>query len=158
MGLLQTTLSQNKEYKFYTLEECKYDTVMFFEKKYGPVWVDESKRIMKGLGFRYKNCPLKVLFDEARQEGIVFKSFWFEIYPMFSEVYIYFYIDEPKQAEKKWSSSYTGTCLCVEVYLGVRHDSFFKSREQNKFYPLEKDFYETVLPQLKSYEITLFTE
>lgn len=158
ISMLQV-VAQNNEYKFYTLEECKNDTVLFFDRNYGEVWIAPSKRLIEGMGLRYKNCPLKVLFDEARQEGIVFKSFWFEIYPVLGTVSLYFYMDEPEQAERKWSASYTGTCLCVKVNIG-RHadDVFFKSREQEKFYPLKMDFYETFLPKLTSFEVSVYTE
>ena len=132
IGLLQTGLGQYTKYKFYTLEECKNDTLAFFYANYGYNWIDYSRNLVKGVGERYDDCPLRVLIDEAKGEGVVFKSFRFRVTPV-GYVTLYFNVLSKEKAEETMKDN-DYPHLCVQVTIGRWYqEPCFTSREQNVF-------------------------
>ena len=146
IGLLQTGLSQNTKYKFYTLGECKNDTLAFFFANYGYNWIDYSRNLVKGVGERYDDCPLRVLIDEAKGEGVVFKSFRFRVTPV---GYVTLYLNVlPKEKAEETMKDDNYPHLCVQVTIGRWYqEPYFTSREQNVFYDIDDEFLDSIAPK-----------
>ena len=143
MGLLQTALSQNTKYKFYTLKECKNDTLAFFWANYAENWADYSRHLINGIGQRYIDSPLRVLIDEAKKEGIVFRSIRFNVYSDYVEMYLNVLPKEQAEITMKDKGEYPH--LCIRLTVGhYSREHCFVSRKQNVFYDLDDEFMDSI--------------
>ena len=140
---VQVLKAQNTEVKFYTLKECQYDTLVFLERNYSynPNYAGE----LGNWGPRYIEQPLQVLFDEAKEEGVVFKSYcWY--YDSFDRYFcILLFVESKDRAREKIKKG--EICCCVEVHVGfrnVKNREEMKQKKEMKLFPIDKSFLKKV--------------
>ena len=132
--------AQNEKVKFHTLKECQYDTLKFVNKNYGYDSSTHGKGPGYGYGMRYILQPLQVLFDEAKGEGVKFRSFCWDLEADGKITFIVFLEPVEKAREKIAKGKY---CVCFCAITGISGEenrAEVKSLKRMKLYPIDKRF------------------
>lgn len=100
-----------------------------------------------------------MLIDEAKGEGVVFKSFRFRVTPVgYVTFHLINVLSKEKAEETMKDDNYPH--LCVQVTIGRWYqEPCFTSREQNVFYDIDDEFLDSIAPknviELQPYFISL---